>query len=205
MAHFIESPRFDGCPSAGFTSSADYRVVITRRASGVEKRNRAWAYPLTTITATIGPRHQSEIQRTQDWWHSTGGGAIGFRVQDRSDYLSCHVGQTPLNTDQPLLALGGGVHQLIKRYQVGIDEDSNPVYQDRIIYKPVPTTVTLSGAGSVDYTTGLVTGASDGTTWGGEFDLPMRFSPESGFPVEVMTSQIQSVSFVFVEIRFTAE
>jgi hypothetical protein len=67
----------------------------------------------------------------------------------------------------------------------------------------VPSTVLLSGAGSVDYTTGLVTGSAGGT-WGGLFDLPVRFSPETGFPVEVMTMQIQSVSFVLQELRFTA-
>ena len=113
---------------------------------------------------------------------------------------SCDVGQTPLVTDQPLLDLGGGVYQLNKRYQVGIDEDGNPVYQDRPIYKPVPGTVVLSGGGSVDYTTGLVTGGSGGTA-SFEFDVPVRFDGQ--FPVEVVARQIQSVTFALVELRMT--
>ena len=175
-------------------------MVITRRASGVEKRNRAWAYPLVRLTLTVGPREQAEIQNALAWWHSSGGGALGFRAKDYSDYLSCDVGQTPLVTDQPLLDLGGGVYQLNKRYQVGIDEDSNPVYQDRPIYKPVPGTVLLSGGGSVDYTTGLVTGGGGGTA-GFEFDVPVRFDGQ--FPVEVVARQIQSVTFALVELRMT--
>ena len=137
--------------------------MITRRASGVEKRNRAWAYPLVRLTLTVGPREEGEIQNALRWWHGSSGGAFGFRAKDYSDYLSCDVGQTPSANDQPLLALGGGVYQLNKRYQVGIDEDSQPVYQDRPIYKPVAGTVLLSGGGSVDYTTGLVTGSAGGT------------------------------------------
>ena len=199
MAHFIESPRFEGCPSAGFTSEPEYRVVITRRSSGVEKRNRAWAYPLVRLTLTVGPREQGEIQNALAWWHSSGGGALGFRAKDYADYLSCDVGQTPSVNDQPLLATDTpGVYQLNKRYQVGIDEDNQPVYQDRPIYKPVVGTVVLSGAGTVDYTTGLVTGSAGGTA-GYEFDVPVRFEPS--FPVEVVAKQIQSVSFALVELR----
>jgi uncharacterized protein (TIGR02217 family) len=195
---FIESPRFDGCPSAGFTSEPEYRVVITRRASGVEKRNRSWTYPLVRLTLTVGPREQDEIQNALAWWHATGGGAIGFRARDYTDHLSCNVGQTPLATDQPLLSLGGGVYQLNKRYQVGIDQDGNPVYQDRPIYKPVVGTVLLSGAGSVDYETGQVSGSAGGTA-GFEFDVPVRFEPS--FPVEVVARQIQSVTFSLIELR----
>lgn len=195
---FLESPRFDACPSAGFTSEPEYRVVITRRASGVEKRNRAWTYPLVRLTFTVGPRAENEIQDALAWWHSTGGGAIGFRAQDRTDFKSCNVSDTPLATDQPLLSLGGGAYQLIKRYQVGVDQDNNPVYQDRPVYKPVPGTVLLTGGGSVDYQTGIVTGSAGGTA-GFEYDLPVRFEPS--FPVEIVSRRIQSVTFSLVELR----
>ena len=135
---FIESPRFDGCPSAGFTSEPEYRVVITRRASGVEKRNRAWTYPLVRLTLTIGPREEGEIQNALEWWHSSGGGRHRLPRQGLFGLPVLRCGQTPTANDQPLLATDvGGTYQLNKRYQVGIDQDSNPVYQDRPIYKPV--------------------------------------------------------------------
>jgi uncharacterized protein (TIGR02217 family) len=201
MADFIESPRFDICPAYGYVSEPEYRVVITRRASGVEKRNRAWLRPLVKFTLTLGPRHENEIQEALEWWHAAGGQARGFRVKDYVDYSSAMLMQTPVsNLDQPLVLISAGVYQLTKRYQVGVDEDSNPVYQDRPIYKPVSGTVLLSGAGSVDYTTGVVTGSAGGT-WGGQFDVPVRF--DSGFPVEIQNQRIESVTFALQELRMT--
>jgi len=199
MSDFIESPRFPACPSFGYTSEPEYRVVITRRASGVELRNRGWVRPLIKITATVGPRLETDIQELLIWWHAAGGMARGFRVKDYSDYKSCDVNFDPTVNDQPLIETSTpGVYQLTKRYQVGLDENGDPVYQDRYIYKPVSGTIQLSSGGSVDYTTGLVTGGSGGT-WGGEFDVPMRF--DSGFPIEIQNQRIQSVTFALQELR----
>jgi uncharacterized protein (TIGR02217 family) len=204
MSDFIESPRFPACPSFGYTSEPEYKVIIQRRASGVEKRNRAWLRPLIRGTVTVGPRLEAEIEELLTWWHATGGMARGFRFKDRVDWKSTtQMAQSVSNTDQPLVeTTTPGVYQLTKRYQVGIDEDGDPVYQDRYIYKPVSGTVVLSGGGSVDYTTGLVTGGGAGT-WGGEFDVPMRF--DSGFPVEIVQARIESVTFALQELRMTGE
>jgi len=195
---FLESPRFPGCPSFGYQSDPEYRVVIVRRASGVEKRNRGWAYPLVRITLTVGPRMEEEIQEILEFYHAMGGSAVGFRMHDYADWKSCHVGLEPLATDQPLVEIptNPGVYQLTKRYQFGA------LYQDRPIYKPVVGTVVLSGAGTVDYTTGQVTGSAGGT-WGGEFDTPVRFEG-STFPIEIVNQRIESVSFALQEIRMNS-
>ena len=179
----------------------EYRVVITRRASGVEKRNRAWAYPLVKVTATLGPRAENEIQEALEMWHAAGGSARGFRFRDKVDCLSCRRGQTPLVTDQPLIETDvAGVYQLMKLYQWGIDENGDPVMQYRPIYKPVVNLIQLSSGGTVDYTTGLVTGGSGGT-WGGEFDIPVRFEPS--FPIKIVNLRIESVTFALQELRIT--
>jgi uncharacterized protein (TIGR02217 family) len=196
---FVESPRFPYCPSFGYVTDPEYRVVITRRASGVETRNRAWRYTLVKGTVTVGPRAEGEIQDLLKWWHACGGQAIGFRVQDYVDYKSCQVQFTPTALDQPLIEIPDtGLYQLTKRYEAGVDANSDPIYNLRPIYKPVVGTVVLSGAGSVDYTNGTVSGSSGGT-WGGEFDLPMRF--DSGFPVEILDQRIESVTFALQELR----
>jgi uncharacterized protein (TIGR02217 family) len=203
MGEFIESPRWEICPAYGYISEPEYRVVITRRTSGVERRNRSWLRPLLKFTLTLGPRHENEIQEALEWFHVAGGQARGFRIQDRVDYSSARLMETATSPiDQPLveIAESPGTYQLTKRYQVGIDEDSQPVYQDRPIYKPVSGTVTLSGAGSVDYATGVVTGASPGTTWGGQFDVPVRFESPT-FPVEIQNQRIEAVSFALQELR----
>ena len=201
MSDWLESPRFPGCPSFGYTSEAEYRVVITRRASGVEKRNRSWLRPLVKLTVTVGPRMEAEIQELLEFWHACGGQARAFRMKDWADFKSCQVQLTPSANDQPLVEIpdNPGVFQLTKRYQFGIDENGDAVYQDRDIYKPVAGTIVLSGAGTVDYTDGTVAGASEGTTWGGEFDVPCRF--DSGFPVEIANQRIESVTFALTEVR----
>lgn len=198
MSDFLESPRFPGCPSFGYTSEPEYRVVITRRSSGIEKRNRAWSRPLVRITVTV-TRLEAEIQELLTWWHACGGMARGFRFKDYTDWKSCDVQFDPTVNDQPLIETATpGIYQMVKRYQVGIDENGGPVYQDRYIYKPVSGTILLSSGGSVDYTTGLVTGGSGGT-WGGEFDVPVRF--DSSFPISIENQRIESVTFALQELR----
>jgi len=198
-ATFLESPAFPGCPAYGFVSDPEYSVSVTRTASGYEKRNQNWRYPLQRMIVTIGPRNRADIEIVHAFYHAVRGRTVAFRVKDWTDYKTGSVDETPTATDQPLIAIpGGSDFQLVKRYQFGIDQDGDPVYQDRPIYKPVTGTVVLSGAGTVDYATGRVTGGAGGT-WGGEFDLPMRF--DSGFPVEIENWKIHSVQFALQEIR----
>jgi uncharacterized protein (TIGR02217 family) len=76
--------------------------------------------------------------------------------------------------------------------------------------KPVSGTVSIADADgtvspaeyTVDYTTGLVTFSVTPTgspTWGGEFDIPMRFSGD--FPIQIIDKRAHSVSFMLEEIR----
>ena len=177
---FLESPRFPGCPSAGL-----YQRSAVPRGDHPPCEWRGKAQPALELSADPidcddRAAREDEIQEVLEFYHSVGGQAVAFRVKDYSDYKSCDVSFDPTALDQPLLATAvGGTYQLTKLYQFGVDQDGNPVTQYRPIYKPVAGTVLLSGAGSVDYETGLVTG-SGGGTWGGEFDVPCRF--DSGFP-----------------------
>lgn len=211
---FLESPRFPGCPRYGFVSEPIYSVTIIERASGVERRNRNWAYPLTRLTITVGPSDGGDpaVQELLRFYHAVGGPAYGFRAKDYADYKSCEVGDTPSATDCPLLVVAGespAEYQLVKRYTYGA------LSQDRPIYKPVSGTILLADNGAlktetthytVDYTTGRVTllFTPVGTlTWGGEFDLPARF--EGPFPVEIISHRQQAVSFTLREIRLTVD
>lgn len=210
---FLESPRFPGCPRYGYISEPIYSVTVIERAGGVERRNRNWQYPLTRITLTVGPSEGGDpaVQELLRFWHAVGGQAYGFRVKDYADFKSCEVGDTPAGTDCPLLAVAGASpaeYQLVKRYTYG------SLYQDRLITKPVSGTIMVADNGvlkietthyTVDYTTGRVTllfTPVGPTTWGGEFDLPMRF--DGSFPVEIMSYRQQAVSFSLKEIRLPA-
>jgi uncharacterized protein (TIGR02217 family) len=211
---FIESPRFPGCPSFGFSGDPTYDVSIIETASGRETRNRNWSRPLMLYSVLVGPRREVDIQECRDFYHVAGGTARGFRLKDYTDYKSCRVNETASALDQPLIetADSPGIYQMVKTYDVGaVDEDNVAITQDREIYKPVQGTILIAANGVtltetthyvIDYTRGTVDfvgSPSSPLTWGGEFDVPVRFN--SGFPVEILNRQIQSVQFILREIR----
>ena len=92
----------------------------------------------------------------------------GFRFQDWSDYQ--------VLTGQGVLVINTVGHaQLAKQYSLLDYITGQPTYVNRIINKPQPGTVAFSDASTVDYTTGVVSGATPATTWTGQFDVPVRF------------------------------
>lgn len=205
---FLESPILPQCPSFGYSSTPDYSVTPIERASGVESRNRNWAYPLHLFNCVVGPRLENDVAELLEFWHAVGGTAYGFRFHDGVDYKSCRIGLDPSATDCPLLSVIGEspeAYQLVKRYTFGART------QDRPIFKPVDGTIVIADNGAlkteaVDYTIDYATGrvsllfAPVGTlTWGGRFDVPVRF--DSQFPVEVLNKRIQSVAFTLKELR----
>src|SRR3546814_743489 len=203
---FLESPRFPGCPSYGYTSEPMYSTVVTQAQSGRERRNRLWARPLFRFTFEVGPRAQEELQAVNEYFHAVGGRESGFRFRDEADYLSCRVGETATAfdqlaapTDDPL------VYQLMKYYTVGSRT------QERIISKPVSNEILLGVGGvavttgfAIDYATGLITFDSEpgsaGVTWGGQFDVPVRFDSDS-LPIILENRRVQSASFTLTVPR----
>jgi uncharacterized protein (TIGR02217 family) len=184
-----------------------YAVAITERSSGVERRNRSWSRPLHRYTATVGPRVEAEVQEALEFYHAVGGRAYGFRFKDSVDYKSCRVSGTPTAVDQPLEVLADSpeYYQMVKRYTAGT------LSQSREIYKPVQGTILVADAGvakveGVDYTVNYARGTVDllyapagALTWGGQFDVPVRFDSE--FPVEILNLRIQSATFTLRELQ----
>jgi uncharacterized protein (TIGR02217 family) len=204
---FLEDPPFPSCPKFGATSEPEYSVNVVSTAGGWEYRNLNSAASLSRITLTVGPGPDldDEVQELLEFWHALGGSHIGFRYRDRADYKSCRVSGTVSSTDQPLVQITGSTYQITKRYQAGAQ------YRDRTIKKPTESTILIADAGTlktpgadytIDDTTGIVTlgfTPAGSMTWGGEYDLPMRF--DSTFPVEQIQYRVQSVSFTLKEFR----
>lgn len=205
---FLESPRFPGCPSFGYVSNPRYSTTKSQLANGKELRNRNWQYPLYSFQFTVGPRQEAEIEELLDFWHALGGEECGFRFKDIADYKTCRLSQTPSPTDAPIAenAVSPGSYQLYKSYSAGARQ------QLRKIHKPVEGTIRVANqlgveqASShwiIDYATGELyvldgfTGTP--TTWGGEFDVPVRFDSE--FPIEIVSHKVESVQFVLCEMR----
>lgn len=205
---FVEE-RFPICPSLNVQSAPAYRVSVARMDSGQERRNRFWQYPLHRITASVDPRKVDEVQTVAEWWHAMGGAECGFRWKDYADYKSCRVQQTPTALDQGFLAVDASDpgYQLVKTYTAGGRS------QNRIISKPVVGTILVANeVGAVqtsdrwdlDSTTGIITplGGFVGvpTTWGGEFDVPVRFEGEE-LSITVLLQSVHGTSFVLMELR----
>jgi uncharacterized protein (TIGR02217 family) len=205
---FLETPRFPACPSFGFTAEPMYSVTAVQFASGRERRNRNWQRALHRFTATVGPRAEDEIAEVLEFWHAVGGSAYGFRFRDGVDHLSCAIHETPGPTDQLMILdtdASPDAYQLVKDYAAGA------LSQRREIYKPVAGTIRVAdnavekteGADwTLDETTGLVTlnfSPAGTLTWGGEFDVPVRFDSE--LPIELAEYKIQSCQFVLRELR----
>ena len=77
-----------------------------------------------------------------------------------------------------IITLDDDSKQLARAYTYGARTFIRP------ISKPVPGTVTITGGGTLDYTTGLIDGGTP-TSWVGEFDVPVEFA-EDLMDVEVV-------------------
>lgn len=204
---FVEDPRFPICQRYGYTVRSQWSETIASAASSRERRNRNWARSLRVFNVQMGPKLQDEILEVYEFWEALAGPDCGFRFRDWADYLSCRVGRTATPTDQPLVVIPGspGGCQLQKTYRMG----SRATVRD--ILKPVVGTIRIADNGvektegsqwSLDYTTGLLTlffSPVQPLSWGGEFDVPVRFDSE--FPLELSSHQVQQVSFQLKELR----
>lgn len=205
---FLETPAFPVCPGFGYTADPNYSVTHVQRAGGRERSNLNWSEALRRFNFAVGPREEEFISELIEFYHAVGGPAGRFRFKDHSDFLSCRINEDVTPLDQPLVAsvdVSPEGYQLTKRYTAGA------LTRDRRIQKPLGSTIRIADGGvektptvdfSVDTTIGVVylnfvpAGA---LTWGGEFDVPVRF--ESTLPVEIIEQRIQSVDVSLVEVR----
>lgn len=205
--NFLETPRFPSCPAYGYTAEPMYSVTHIEHASGRERSNLNWSRVKHRFTFSVAQR-SDYIAEVLEFWHAVAGTAGRFRFKDWADYKSCRVTDTITALDQPLIVdpdSTAGDYQLLKRYTAGA------LTRDREIVKPFQGTIRIADDGdeldegsdwTLDYATGLVTFASppDGpVTWGGEFDVPVRFASE--LPIQIVSNQVQDVQIVLLEVR----
>lgn len=148
--------------SAGFTLGPRWRTLEVAMANGRVQKNAQWLFPKWEGRGNMGAFSAADRQTLMNLFMAVKGKAHAFRVWDPTENTA---------TDQPLLTVGG-VTYLSKAYTFGSQTAS------RLIQAPV--TAVLSGAGSVDLETGVVTGASPGDTWSGTFDVWMSFDSDWG-------------------------
>lgn len=203
---FIETPTFPLCIRLGFTAMPNYSVTISQTVSGRERRNRNWQQSQRIFSVNVGPSDDDLVDELIEFWHAMAGPECGFRFKDWTDFKSCHkrATATPLDQSLELIAGSPGGYQLQKTYRAG----TRATVRD--ILKPVQGTIRIARDGveifegtdwALDYTTGLLTlwNTSGAITWGGEFDVPVRF--DSDFPINALSNNIEQVQVQLRELR----
>jgi uncharacterized protein (TIGR02217 family) len=155
----METPRFPDSISYGSSGGPSYSTDIVTVSDGSETRNINWAYPRHSYNVAFGIRNQSYLNNLISFFNSVQGKKYGFRYKDWNDYTG---------TNQSVIDNGDGTFQIVKSYSGTI----------RKITKLVSGTVTVSGGGTIDYDTGIITGGTGGTATF-EFDVPVRFDTDS--------------------------
>lgn len=177
------STRMPRSIAAGFTVGKDWSTVIVPLANGREQRNAQWLFPKLRARANYAAWTAETQEALQAMFVACRGRLHAFRFYDPTDHSA---------VDQPLLTVAG-VTYLAKAYQFG----SETAY--RLIQAPW-SDVTLSGAGTVDPDTGIVTGAAPGDTWSGTFDVWMRFDSDWG-AITAEAQNFYSTDVDLIEVR----
>src|SRR5574343_1060007 len=149
--------RVDDAVADGFVGGPEWSTLIVDMDTGREQRNGQGMYPRHRYSAQYADIRSDVRDDVLSAFHAAKGRLHCFRFKDWKDYTA---------TAQPLIVVAG-VTYLGKRYALGAQT------ADRLIQAPV--SATLSGAGSVNMQTGVVTGAAPSDTWSGEFDVWVRF------------------------------
>lgn len=184
---FIETPRFPDDISYGSSGGPCFSTTVVEVASGREKRNINWSQARAKYNVSMGVRSQAQLDDLVTLYRAVYGRAYAFRYKDWADYKATQA-------QGVLVSLGGGVYQMYKRYTFG------SVSYDRIIQKPVSGSITLhGGTGTIDYTTGKISG-STATAWSGEFDVPVRFDTDE-FNASIDDFETYNSQVNLIEVR----
>ena len=178
--------RFPTDISFGSSGGPEFMTEIIALNSGHERRNAAFPFGRHRYNAAYGAKTQSQIETLIKFFHSMRGMGDTFRWKDPIDWKTCDNDATPTFTDQ-VIGTGDGsttVFQLVKNYSNGVTSRS------RHITRPINGTVTVGingvqniGGWSLDYETGIITftvapTSGHSITWGGEFDVHVRFDTD---------------------------
>jgi len=161
MAFFEE--RFPDCLSFGAIGGPSFSTSVAWTTNGYRTSNRKFLYPLHEYEVAQNVKTEEDFETVRSFFLNVYGQFDGFRFKDWADYKV--VGTQGIIIDV------SGVKHLGRRYSFGARSF------DRLISKPVVGTVTITGGGTLDYTTGIITGGSP-TSWVGEFDVPAVFTTD---------------------------
>lgn len=167
-----------------------FRTSFTELRSGAVTAQVHAERPRRQIDLKEQLRTRDEAEAMLTFWTARTGGANGFRLRDWTDYTTAADRRSAPADDDRNIGTGDGVTTV---FALRTSYVSGGVTKWRPIQKPVAGSVLVAVAGvamveSVDFTvnttTGLVTlavapGVGDAVTAGCEFEVPVRFAPET--------------------------
>lgn len=205
MTRFVDVYLDDCVPGYPVLGSPRWSTDIAMADGGDEQVNERWAHPLNRYTLPEAVRTMTVFNAIRDHWLVMRGPAHTWPFRDPLDFASVPLAApntapavTPYDQD---LGIGDGVtrtFQMQKTYARGAQE------YVRTIALPVVASVRIGRDGassppqemlsgwSVSRTTGIVTfdtapANGEVLTWGGYFDVPVRFESDDSFDGIVRT------------------
>lgn len=167
-ANFIDV-RFPPRISFGAEGGAEFQTDIVITASGRETRNQNWSRQRMRYDVAHAARREAQWRELQAFFLLMAGRAHSFRFKDWTDY-ECAAGDGVfLDTDEEYGSPTG--KQMYKVYRFA----AQTYY--RKITKPVSGSITLTGGGTINYSSGIVESGNP-TAWYGEFDVHARFDTD---------------------------
>ena len=166
-ANFLDI-RFPPLISFNAEGGAEFLTDIVIVASGAEARNQNWSRQRMRYDVAHAARREADWRQLQAFFLVVAGRAHSFRFKDWLDYI-CIDGDGVFASADSGSPTG---QQMYKRYRFG-----GQTYL-RKITKPISGKVTVSGGGTLDYSSGIVDGGAP-TSWYGEFDVHARFDTDS--------------------------
>ena len=157
---------------------------IMRTDSGAEERIARWSSPLHRYNLRYAIKTRAQMAELRRFYWGRLGALHSFRFKDWTDFTTATDGNSAGAYGDCQIGVGDGtttVFQLVKTYTSG------GYTRSRTITKPVDGTVAIGvngsavGSGwSLNYATGQLTFSSapalgHAITWGGEFDVHVRF------------------------------
>lgn len=150
--------------SRGSRGGPQFQTRVITTTGGYESRNIEWAQVRGKWNAAFGVRSDADITTLLAFFFARQGRAYSFRFRDPLDHTAVAM---PIQTN------AAGAVQCAKNYVSG-----GTTYR-RWITLPVSGSVTgLPDGASIDYATGIVTGASAGTAISFTFDCKVRFDTD---------------------------
>lgn len=214
MSGFVDIPLPFGVKGYPTSAAPRFSTSIIASSSGAEQVNQNWRHPLHRFTLAEAVREWEIVENLRDHWYAMNGPAYHFPFRDPLDFATVNL---PAPNFEPVtsgLDQGFGTtdgltreFQLVKTYTRSHGATSKS-YERTITLPDLDSVVilmnglepgtahpTLPGGpytlsvsrpgGVVEFTTAPTAGIA--LTWGGLFDVPVRFEGDDAFEGIVRT------------------